>query len=102
MPNRSVKRVVSIYIPSTARPLSSECAIRTCTRALSRHTAAVLAEELLDVVRSETGRAGISMAEPPVRLSGGYFTENNAFRLEGAEPPWDGPLVVRLFPSEAP
>ena len=41
-------------------------------------------------------------AEPPVRFEGGYFTENHAFRLTDAPPPWDRPLVVRLFPSTSP
>jgi aminoglycoside phosphotransferase (APT) family kinase protein len=68
----------------------------------SRHTAAVLAEELLETVRSVTGRAEAEYAEPPERLTGGFFTENHAFRLADAPPPWDGPMVVRLFPSEAP
>jgi aminoglycoside phosphotransferase (APT) family kinase protein len=62
----------------------------------------VLADELLAVVRAETGHADIQYAEPPVRLGGGFFTENYAFRLAGAPPAWEGPLVVRLFPSEAP
>jgi aminoglycoside phosphotransferase (APT) family kinase protein len=62
----------------------------------------VLAGELLDAVFTEVGRADVAYAEPPVRLSGGFFTENHAFRLTGAPPPWDGPLVVRLFPSSAP
>jgi aminoglycoside phosphotransferase (APT) family kinase protein len=62
----------------------------------------VLAEELLETVRSVTGRAEVEYAEPPERLTGGFFTENHAFRLADAPPPWDGPMVVRLFPSEAP
>ncbi len=37
--------------------------------------------------------------EPPTPLSGGFYTENHAFQLDAALP-WDGPLVVRLFPSE--
>jgi aminoglycoside phosphotransferase (APT) family kinase protein len=62
----------------------------------------VLGDELLDVVRVETGCAGLEYARVPVRLSGGFFTENLAFSVAGAPAPWDGPLVVRLFPSEAP
>jgi len=67
-----------------------------------RHTAAVLADELLAVARADTGRDDLAYVEPPVRLSGGFFTANHAFRLDGAPPPWDGPLVVRLFPNDAP
>jgi aminoglycoside phosphotransferase (APT) family kinase protein len=62
----------------------------------------MLAGELLDAVRTDAGRSDLDYAESPTRLSGGYFTENYAFRVTGAPPPWDGPLVVRLFPSEAP
>ena len=62
----------------------------------------MLAEDLLDAVRSQLGGADVVYAEPPALLSGGFFTENYAFRLAGAPRPWDGPLVVRLFPSEAP
>jgi len=54
------------------------------------------------VVRGETGCGDAGYAEVPVRLGGGFFTENYAFRLAGARQPWDGPLVVRLFPNEAP
>ena len=69
---------------------------------MARNTAAVLADELLDVARSETGRVDLAYAELPVRLGGGFFTDNYAFRLAGAPEPWDGPLVARLFPSESP
>jgi aminoglycoside phosphotransferase (APT) family kinase protein len=62
----------------------------------------VLSEELLEAARAATGRAELGYAVPPVPLSGGFFTENHTFRLGGAPPPWDGPLVVRLFPNEAP
>jgi aminoglycoside phosphotransferase (APT) family kinase protein len=61
-----------------------------------------LADELLDAARAATGRADLAYAEPPVRLGGGFFTENHAFRLDAAPSPWDGPLVARLFPNEAP
>ena len=62
----------------------------------------MLGDELLDVVRGETARADVAYAEPPAKLTGGFFTENYAFRIADAPPPWDGPLVARLFPSEAP
>jgi aminoglycoside phosphotransferase (APT) family kinase protein len=61
----------------------------------------VLAEELLDVLRDRAGSA-VGYAEPPVLLGGGFFCENHAFRLVDVPPPWDGPLVVRLFPFSAP
>jgi aminoglycoside phosphotransferase (APT) family kinase protein len=66
------------------------------------NTAAVLADELLGVARADTGRGELDYAEPPVQLGGGFFTQNHAFSLTGAPPPWDGPLVARLFPNEAP
>jgi hypothetical protein len=76
--------------------LIGTCAIR------ARNTAAVLADELLDVARATTGRTDLVYAEAPERLGGGFFTENHAFRLADPPPPWDGPLVARLFPNEAP
>jgi aminoglycoside phosphotransferase (APT) family kinase protein len=66
-------------------------------------TSGVLDGELLEIARRATGRDDVAYAEPPVRFTGGFFTENHSFRLAGAVPaPWDGELVVRLFPSEAP
>jgi aminoglycoside phosphotransferase (APT) family kinase protein len=62
----------------------------------------VLAAELLDVMRAATGDSELAYAEPPVRLEGGFFTENHAFRLSGSTPSWSGPLVLRLFPSVTP
>jgi aminoglycoside phosphotransferase (APT) family kinase protein len=62
----------------------------------------VLAEQLLGALHGRVGRADVTFAELPVRLGGGFFAENHAFRLAGVSPPWDGPLVVRLFPSSAP
>jgi hypothetical protein len=54
----------------------------------------MLAEDLLAAVRSELSGGDVVYAEPPVLLSGGFFTENYAFRLAGAPAPWDGPLVA--------
>jgi aminoglycoside phosphotransferase (APT) family kinase protein len=64
------------------------------------HDGGVLADELLDVLRAQIGVDQLDYAEAPVRLSGGFFTENHSFRLTGATTPWEGPLVVRLFPSQ--
>ena len=54
--------------------------------------------ELLEAVRRLTGAPAVAYAEPPVLLTGGFFTENHAFRLSGVSGEWAGPLVVRLFP----
>jgi aminoglycoside phosphotransferase (APT) family kinase protein len=62
----------------------------------------VLADELLAFARAATGSPELTYAEPPVRLGGGFFTDNHAFRLAGARPPWDGAMVVRLFPAFSP
>ena len=61
----------------------------------------VLTHELLGALRSHLGDDTLGYAEPPRRLSGGFFTENHAFRLAGAPPGWDAPLVLRLFPNGA-
>lgn len=64
--------------------------------------AAVLADELLGALPDTLARVDVAYAEPLVRLGGGFFAENYAFRLAGVPPPWDTPLVVRLFPSSSP
>ena len=61
-----------------------------------------VAEELVVALRGHLGTEGLAYASVPKRLGGGFFTENYAFRLAGAPPDWDGPLVVRLFPNSAP
>ncbi len=62
----------------------------------------MLSDELLEAVRTNLGSTEVDYSEPPQRLEGGFFTENHAFALRNAPPPWDKPLVVRLFPSVAP
>lgn len=74
---------------------------RAHRRALNDDSA-VLADELLGVLRDRLAPADVSYAEPLVRLSGGFFAESHGFCLAGAPPPWDTPLVVRLFPSSSP
>jgi aminoglycoside phosphotransferase (APT) family kinase protein len=59
---------------------------------------AVLADELLVELRPVVGRGELAYAEAPTVLSGGFFTENHAFRLADASSPWSGSMVVRLFP----
>jgi aminoglycoside phosphotransferase (APT) family kinase protein len=59
---------------------------------------AVLADELLAELRPVVGRGELAYAEAPTVLSGGFFTENHAFRLADVSSPWSGSMVVRLFP----
>lgn len=61
----------------------------------------MLTDELIGTLRAHLAADGLEYAEPPRRLGGGFFTENLAFRLSGAPSGWDGPLVLRLFPSSA-
>lgn len=56
---------------------------------------------LLQHLRDALG-SGVSYEEPPVRLGGGFYTDNYAFRVAGGPVGWDGPLVLRLFPASAP
>ena len=42
-------------------------------------------------------RGDLAYSEAPAVLSGGFFTENHAFQLADVPPPWNGPMVVRLF-----
>jgi hypothetical protein len=63
---------------------------------------AMLAGELLELLRVRTGTPDLRYAEPPTRLSGGYYTENHMFRLAGAPEAWPDSLVVRLFPTSSP
>lgn len=65
-------------------------------------TPSELAAGLLEVVRHETGCIGAEYSEPPSRLGGGFYTENHAFSLSGVAPRWSGPLVLRVFPNDAP
>jgi aminoglycoside phosphotransferase (APT) family kinase protein len=60
-----------------------------------------LARELLAALQTRLGSNAVAYAEEPERLRGGFFTENQAFRLTGIPAEWDGPLVVRLFPGRA-
>jgi aminoglycoside phosphotransferase (APT) family kinase protein len=62
----------------------------------------VQGDDLLRLLRDTVGLSDVAYAEPPVRLGGGFFAENYGFRLSGAPPPWNTPLVVRLFPVSSP
>jgi aminoglycoside phosphotransferase (APT) family kinase protein len=62
----------------------------------------VVGDELLELLRAHLNTTTLEYAEAPRTLRGGFFTENRAFRLADPPPGWDAPLVVRLFPSDAP
>ena len=55
-----------------------------------------IAEPLLAWLREQTTGAA-EYAEPPERISGGFDTQIWGFRLRGAAPPWDAPLIARVF-----
>lgn len=60
-------------------------------------TEARVAERLLAHLRRVLAPAPVDWSEPPARITGGYETRIYGFRLAGALPPFDGPLVLRLF-----
>ncbi|MEX2081855.1 MAG: phosphotransferase, partial [Dehalococcoidia bacterium] len=51
----------------------------------------------LDALRRRLALPGLELAEPPVRVTGGYETHIYALRLAGAPPELSGPLILRLF-----
>jgi aminoglycoside phosphotransferase (APT) family kinase protein len=57
-------------------------------------------EALLEVLRRRTGAPELRYARPPVRLTGGFWAEILAVRLEGAPPELDRELIVRIMPDE--
>ena len=56
---------------------------------------AALSARLLEFLNEELGAC--RYAEPPTSMVRGNETEVYALRLEGLDPPLDGPLVLRLF-----
>ena len=56
---------------------------------------------LLEALRAATGRADLSYATPPRRLTGGYWAEMFVIRLAGAPPELSGDLVARISPIAA-
>jgi aminoglycoside phosphotransferase (APT) family kinase protein len=61
------------------------------------HDVALIAEELLNHLRTKPGSENASFVELPERLLGGYETLIYAFRLSGVEGSLEGPLVLRLL-----
>ena len=55
-----------------------------------------VAARLLDYLARKSGRAGLSYAETPARISGGYDASIFGFTLNDAPEPLRGPLILRL------
>lgn len=53
----------------------------------------------LAYLRAQIGIPDLEFATPLSRLEGGYETSTYRFRLGGAPPELDGPLVLRLYPE---
>lgn len=62
-------------------------------------TSVEVTDDLLGVIRRETGRPDLAYAEAPVPLTGGFWAELLSFRLADAPAGWAGPLVARLMPD---
>jgi aminoglycoside phosphotransferase (APT) family kinase protein len=56
-----------------------------------------LAARFLQYLRRAAQDASLAYAEGPSRIPGGFDTAISGFRLDGAAPPFAGPLVLRLF-----
>jgi aminoglycoside phosphotransferase (APT) family kinase protein len=61
----------------------------------------VVADELLAHLRAGIAR-DVEYAELPVKLGGGFYTANYRFSLKDGPPGWNGPMVLRLFPTHMP
>jgi aminoglycoside phosphotransferase (APT) family kinase protein len=60
-----------------------------------------LSGRLLAVLRSATGNPRLDFAAPPEPLTGGFWAELLAFRLNSAPAGFDGDLVTRVMPDPA-
>jgi aminoglycoside phosphotransferase (APT) family kinase protein len=58
-----------------------------------------LSAQLLDVLRRRVGAPDMSYAVPPLPVTGGFWADIVAIRLEGAPPELQGDLVVRIMPD---
>ena len=56
-----------------------------------------LEARLRDHLQTTLGEPRLEFAERPARLTGGFDTQIFAFRLTGAPPAFNGPLILRLF-----
>ena len=60
-----------------------------------------LEDDLLAVLRVETGSPTLAYDGAPTRLTGGFWATLLSFRLRNAPPEWSGPLVARVMPDAA-
>jgi aminoglycoside phosphotransferase (APT) family kinase protein len=60
----------------------------------------LVAVELVDRLRRRADLHDVTFLDPPAAITGGYDTAIFSFRLAGAAPPWDAPLILRLFRPE--
>ena len=60
------------------------------------------AEALLGHLRAELGAPGLTYAEPPAAISGGYDTKIFGFRLSGAAAPFSASLILRVLGNNYP
>jgi aminoglycoside phosphotransferase (APT) family kinase protein len=60
-----------------------------------------VAAGLLAHLRATLGEPGLTYAEPPVRVIGGFDTLIYSFRLKTAAEGWSGPLILRVFRRHA-
>jgi len=54
---------------------------------------------LLDTLRRRAAAPGLRFASSPVRVTGGFWAEIWAVRLEGGGPDMDGDVIVRVMPD---
>lgn len=60
------------------------------------------AEALLEHLRAALPAPGLTYAEPPAPISGGYDTKIFGFRLSGAPAPFSVPLILRVLANHYP
>jgi aminoglycoside phosphotransferase (APT) family kinase protein len=60
------------------------------------------AEALLEHLRAALPAPGLTYAEPPTPISGGYDTKIFGFRLSGAPAPFSIPLILRVLGTQYP
>ena len=64
-------------------------------------TSPSLGSRLLEYVSAQLGDRHFAFAEEPRRLTKGMFAQIWQFSLANGPPEWNGPLVLRVYPSDA-